>query len=254
MQLSLPTVVGIVAITAAGAFAAGRSVSPAAAPAPVVAAEPTSPAPPHAGMPASPKAEGDEPLPPGHPPMGASGGAAATGEKMPPGHPAVDGTGMPSMPGSPAPADSATPASLDWKIPARWQSAPNTSPMRIATYRVPRAPGDTEDGDLSITQAGGSVDANAARWISQFDEPSQKSAKKTTRKVGPFDITIVEAKGAYTGMMADAKQASDRAMLGAIVPTPGMPHFFKLTGPAKTVLAARAEFDSLVGSFTQPKP
>jgi len=126
--------------------------------------------------------------------------------------------------------------------------------MRLATYRVPRAAGDTEDGDLSITQAGGSVDANATRWISQFDEPSQKSAKKSTRKVGAFEITIVEAKGSYTGMAAEAKATSDRAMLGAIVPTPGMPHFFKLTGPAKTVLAARAEFDALVASFTQPKP
>jgi len=193
-----------------------------------------------------------EALPSGHPPMGAAGGAAAAaGEKMPPGHPAVDGTDMPGAAMAAAPT---TPASLEWKIPARWQSAPNTSTMRLATYRVPRAAGDTEDGDLSITQAGGSVDANATRWISQFDEPSQKSAKKTTRKVGAFDITIVEAKGSYTGMAAEAKQTSDRAMLGAIVPTPGMPHFFKLTGPAKTVLAARAEFDALVASFVQAKP
>jgi hypothetical protein len=258
MRFSLPSVVGIVAIASAGAFAAGRSATPAPV---VVTSEPAAPQ----AMPTSmPKAEGDEPLPPGHPPMGgaAGGGAAAAGEKMPPGHPAVDSNdmggmggmgGMPGAPGAPGAAAPATPSSLEWKIPARWQSAPNTSSMRIATYRIPRAAGDTEDGDLSITQAGGSVDANAQRWITQFDEPSQKSAKKSTRKVGPFEITVVEAKGSYTGMAADAKATSDRAMLGAIVPTPGMPHFFKLTGPAKTVLAARAEFDALVASFTVPK-
>jgi hypothetical protein len=181
-----------------------------------------------------PMGESDEALPPGHPPMNGAGAAAD----------------MPHAPGS---ADPTTPSSLDWKIPARWQSAPNTSSMRIATFRVPHAPGDTEDGDLSITQAGGSVEANATRWIGQFDEASQKSAKRSTRKVGGLEITIVEAKGSYTGMAAGANAASDRALLGAIVPTPGMPHFFKLTGPAKTVLAARAEFDALVASFTQPK-
>lgn len=200
--------------------------------------------------------ESDEPLPPGHPPTSGAGAAVGAGtEKMPPGHPPIDGTdmaGMAGMPGSSGAAAPAAPSSLEWKIPARWQSVPNTSSMRLATYRVPRAAGDTEDGDLSITQAGGSVDANAARWISQFDEPSQKAAKKSTRKVGPFEVTVVEAKGSYTGMAAEAKATSDRAMLGAIVPTPGMPHFFKLTGPAKTVLAARAEFDALVASFKQP--
>lgn len=252
VRFSLPSVIGIVAIASAGAFAAGRSVTP--APAVAIATEPASPAAPPPGMPMGRPTMGamgaSEALPPGHPSM--NGAGAPAGEKMPPGHPAVDGTDMmPGAPGAAIAATAAAPSSLEWKIPPRWQSAPNTSTMRLATYRVPRAAGDTEDGDLSITQAGGSVEANAARWVSQFDEPSQKSAKKSTRKVGAFEITIVEAKGSYTGMAADSKATSDRALLGAIVPTEGMPHFFKLTGPAKTVLAARAEFDALVASLAK---
>lgn len=245
VRLSLTGVFGIVAISSAAAFALGRSTSPAGS---AIGSEPPSTSPP-AAMPTSlPMAESDEPLPPGHPSMKGAG-PGTTGEQMPPGHPQVNAADMPSGAVAAAPA----PASLEWKIPARWQSAPNTSPMRLATYRIPRAAGDTEDGDLSITQAGGTVDANAARWVAQFDEAGQKTAKRTARKVGAFDITIVEAKGNYTGMAAGAAATSDRAMLGAIVPTPGMPHFFKLTGPAKTVLAARAEFESLVSSFVQPK-
>ena len=244
VRLSLTSVFGVVAISSAAAFALGRSTSPTGS---AIGSEPPSSSPPAAAMPTSmPMAESDEPLPPGHP---STKGAGATGEPMPPGHPQVNAADMPSAATAAAP----TPSSLEWKIPARWQSAPNTSPMRLATYRIPRAAGDAEDGDLSITQAGGTVDANAARWVAQFDEASQKSAKRSTRKVGPFEITIVEAKGNYTGMAAGAAATSDRAMLGAIVPTPGMPHFFKLTGPAKTVLAARAEFDSLVASFVQAK-
>ena len=40
----------------------------------------------------------------------------------------------------------------------------------------------------------------------------------------------------------------DYALLGAIVETQP-PHFFKLTGPAKTVAAAKADFDKMVQSF-----
>jgi hypothetical protein len=50
-------------------------------------------------------------------------------------------------------------------------------------------------------------------------------------------------------MGKDRGDASGWALLGAVVATPGMPHFFKLTGPAKSVKAARAEFDQLVATF-----
>jgi hypothetical protein len=162
---------------------------------------------------------------------------------MPPGHP-------PTAEGANDPSAAAPEASLTWKAPARWQSMPNTSSMRLATYRIPRAEGDTEDGDLSIMQAGGTVDANVERWIGQFDAASQKTAKRSTRKVGGFDVTIVEVQGSYSGGMGKAPAAgSSTALLGAIIATPGMPHFFKLTGPVKTITAARTEFDSMVSSL-----
>ena len=198
----------------------------------------------------------DEPLPPGHPPMGGAVGAApgATGD-LPPGHPQVDPMALTGAQAGPATSPSAQ-SSLEWKAPPRWQSVPNVSAMRLATFKVPRAPGDTEDGDLSITQAGGSIDANAERWIAQFDAASQKTAKRSTRKVGSLDVTIVEAKGNMAdgmgmgmGMGTDTHATSGRALLGAIVATPGMPYFFKLTGPQASVLAARAEFDALIASL-----
>jgi hypothetical protein len=141
---------------------------------------------------------------------------------------------------------------LVWKAPARWASAPNTSSMRIATYRVPRAPGDTADAELTVTQAGGSIDANAERWINQFDAASQKNARRSTRKVHGLDVTIVEVQGTASGggmgMGGPPSDAGATALLGAIVATPDMPHFFKLTGPVKTVTAAHAEFDELIAS------
>jgi hypothetical protein len=124
--------------------------------------------------------------------------------------------------------------------------------MRLATYRVPRVQGDPADAELAVTQAGGSVEANADRWINQFDSNARKTAKRVARKVGSLDVMTVEVHGTYSGGMGIGKEDAPKpawALLGAIVSSPGSPHFFKLTGPAPSVLAARAEFDEMVGSI-----
>jgi hypothetical protein len=41
------------------------------------------------------------------------------------------------------------------------------------------------------------------------------------------------------------------SLIGAIVSTSGTPYFFKLTGPEKSVRAARSEFDALIGSLVR---
>ena len=195
-------------------------------------------------------AESDEALPPGHPPT--TGAGAATGAGLPAGHPHVDPMDPAAAQMAPTDLPAAAPSSLEWKAPARWQVAPNPSSMRLATYRVPRAAGDAEDAELAISQAGGSVEANAVRWIGQFDAAGQKTAKRSTLKVGALEIAIVEAQGNYSdGMGAEPRSGSDRALLGAIVSTRGMPHFFKLTGPARSVLAARTEFNAMIASLVQ---
>lgn len=109
--------------------------------------------------------------------------------------------------------------------------------MRLATYRV------GADAEMAVSQAGGAVDANVDRWIGQFGPDAKKNAKVTTKNVSGLDVTILEIEGTFA-----AKEGW--ALLGAIVATPDMPHFFKLTGPAKTVKAARPELDELVGSLT----
>jgi hypothetical protein len=117
--------------------------------------------------------------------------------------------------------------------------------MRLATYRV------GTDAEMAVSQAGGAIDANVERWIGQFGADAKKNAKVTTKKVSGLDVTIVEVEGTFGGGMGPGQGAKEGwALLGAIVATPGMPHFFKLTGPAKTVKAARPELDELVGSLT----
>jgi hypothetical protein len=224
IRVSLPNLVLLLAVVGGGAFAAGRAVP---APSPPQTSAPT--ATPERQLP-------DEsepgPLPPGHPPVD----DLATGE--PAAAPAID---------DPA---SAGDLALEWKAPTRWQLVPNPSAMRLATYRIPRARGDVADAELSVTRAGGSADANTDRWIGQFDEAGQRTAKRTTYPVGFAEVAMVEVEGTYSGAMREDGSAQPGwALLGAIVPTGGLPYFFKLTGPKKSVLAARSEFGALLESL-----
>jgi hypothetical protein len=202
VRVRLSTMLGVVAIASAAAFALGRTTG--TSPPPVAAPEIVAPSEPNA-------------LPAGHPPL------------------------------EPSPPDRSS--KLTWKPPPKWEVLPNTSTMRLATYRPPRAPGDTADADVSVTQAGGSVDANADRWVGQFDSESQKSAKRTKKTIAGMEVTIVEVEGVFTGM-AGSDRAAQWALVGAIVPTPDMPHFFKMTGPRKTVAAARKDFEAMLATIS----
>src|SRR5262249_31762022 len=74
-------------------------------------------------------------------------------------------------------------AEVAWDVPPTWQQAENASRMRKATYKVPRAPGDAEDGELTIVQAGGTVDQNVTRWAGQF-QAKPEDVKRQERKAG----------------------------------------------------------------------
>jgi hypothetical protein len=244
VRLSLPTVLILLAVVGAGAFAAGQSTSTSSSPTPLSNPAPPEPAPMAVAENEDPTDNNDM-LPPGHPPTT----GAAPGQ-LPAGHPPVDSMDRTGAKPAAAGAIVSDQAPFEWKAPARWQLVANANSMRIATYRVPHAPGDSEDAELSVVQAGGSVDANAERWIGQFDSASQKTAKRGTRKVGSLDVAMVEVQGTYSGGMGKESSRAGWALLGAIAPTSSLPCFFKLTGPAKSVLAARPEFDALIASLT----
>jgi len=65
-----------------------------------------------------------------------------------------------------------TAAGIHWTAPASWK-AQAARPMRAATYIVPAAPDDKEDGECGIYYfgqgKGGSVDDNIKRWIGHLN-------------------------------------------------------------------------------------
>jgi hypothetical protein len=152
-----------------------------------------------------------------------------------------------------APNNAGLPGEVAWDAPAGWKKVESPSPMRKATYEIPHAAPADADGELSVTVAGGTVESNVKRWAGQLDA-KPGDVKREPREVGGLRVTVVEVHGTYTPMAMPGAPAAAPGpkpgymLLGAIVETSPLT-FFKLTGPEKTVVAARADFDKLVGSL-----
>jgi hypothetical protein len=128
--------------------------------------------------------------------------------------------------------------------------------MRKATYIVPRASGDTEDGELAVSYfgpgQGGSIDANVDRWVKQFKDVPADRVKREDRKINGMVMHVVEVDSgtfnANTMGHGGEKLKQAYGLLGAIVEAPSGVYFFKLTGPKKTVAGAKKQFDALLAS------
>jgi hypothetical protein len=171
-----------------------------------------------------------------------------------------------SAPSSPAPAAASQESRgteksfgpIRAKVPAEWIEQTPSSSMRKAQYALPKAEGDSEDGELTVFYfglgQGGSVEANIDRWIGQISQPDGSSSKdkaKTTRKeVLALPVTLVDVGGTYSaGMMSPGPPRPGYRLMGAVVETSEGPWFFKLVGPEKTIAKWAPSFDFFVGSF-----
>jgi hypothetical protein len=145
------------------------------------------------------------------------------------------------------------PTDVAYDVPEGWQKDEKPNPMRKATFRITRAAGDPEDAEMSVTQFGGTVDQNVKRWFGQFEGAKEDANSRRQQKVGDLDVTIVEIHGTFNGSgMPGAPAAGPKpswALLGAVVETQGSLTFFKMTGPDKTVTAAKPAFDKLISSL-----
>jgi hypothetical protein len=147
-------------------------------------------------------------------------------------------------------------AGITWLVPKRWM-AEGERPMRVATYAVPAAEGDSERAECAVyffgAGQGGDVNANIDRWFGQFENAD--APVKGSREVNGIQVTTVQIAGTYLApggpMMASTGKKENYKLLGAIAEGPGGTVFFKMTGPAKTVTAASSEFDALVGSISK---
>lgn len=147
-------------------------------------------------------------------------------------------------------------AGIGWTVPSRWGEHPPRQ-MRVATYMIPPADGDEQGGECAVFffggGQGGDVEANIARWVGQFENTG--TPKRSTKTVNGMKVWTVEIAGTYLApggpMMQSQGKFENYRLLGAIIDAPDGSVFFKFTGPKKTVTAAEAEFEELVGSVAK---
>lgn len=173
---------------------------------------------------------------------------------------ATGNAGAAAMPRDPSPAGvaappAAAPARLEFDVAADWKSTPPTNAMRLAQYVLPRAEGDSEDGELVFYGGiGGSAAANLDRWKSQVTLSDGSSLPAEAYKSETFDVsgikvTTLDAAGRYmaTAMGGPGPAPKENyRMIGAVVESAGSVWFFKAAGPSAT-MAKHA--DALMKAF-----
>jgi hypothetical protein len=154
-----------------------------------------------------------------------------------------------------------TAGDLHYKAPDGWVAGQPTSKMRVAQFKLPKADGDNEDGELVLyyfgANQGGTAEANIDRWISQLQQAdgssSKDKAKTESLTVNGLKITTVDVAGRYTAEMAPGSgkfyDNANYRLRAAVIETAKGNYFVKLVGPAKTVGRWEQSFTDYVKSF-----
>ena len=79
--------------------------------------------------------------------------------------------------------------------------------------------------------------------------PSAEAALRSSDSRAGIQFHHVDVSGAYDGGMSGGG-GEDWRLVGTIVECEGGPYFFKLTGPAASIAAAKSDYDALLASLT----
>ena len=146
-------------------------------------------------------------------------------------------------------------ALLDYhtSVPAAWTTRAPSSSSRLAEFVLPTTTAGA--GEVVVyffgPRQGGNVDANLARWKSQFSNPdsSPVSEAVTRDSSGAFPLTFAEYRGSYRRGIGAGSADSVRAgqeLIAAIVETPRGVLFIQLFGSIARVAAERDTFVAFV--------
>jgi hypothetical protein len=157
-------------------------------------------------------------------------------------------------------ADDVSLDGLKSKTPAGWVEETPSNRMRFAQFKIPKAKGDKEDGELIVFKGlGGSAKANIARWQAQFIPPEGKTiddvAKVEKVKIGGTEATQLTIEGTYKYNPAPFNPASktenrpNYKMIAIHFDGPSDVYHIKLTGPAKTISEQQKAFEEWIKGF-----
>jgi hypothetical protein len=127
-------------------------------------------------------------------------------------------------------------------VPTSWTRRTPSSSSRLAEFTLPHdANGDAEVVIYFFGKGmGGNVDANIARWRSQFStsDGSPVPEKITRDSTGKFPVTFAEFRGTYRrgiGMGSADSIRTGQTLLASIVETPNGTLFVQMFGGSARV-------------------
>ena len=144
-----------------------------------------------------------------------------------------------------------TVAGFKFMAPADWEEQPPKSQFVLGEFSIP---GEGGTARLTLSSAGGGIEANVERWRGQFSPgPNDPEPRESEITFDGKPGTLVELAGSYTDMFAGGAPNKNWRMLGVAVPMGPTNYFIKLTGPESTVAPRRDEFLKFVESARMAK-
>jgi hypothetical protein len=137
--------------------------------------------------------------------------------------------------------------------PEGWVFRAPSSSMRLAEAEIP-GPG----GPALLTVfffgagGGGGIDANLQRWAGQIETDPGVETVRDSFEVDGYTISTIGVAGTLLPSRmggGPTEPAPGSRLQGAVIEGPGGPWFFKMTGPAETVLDAAPAFDAMLRSI-----
>jgi hypothetical protein len=144
--------------------------------------------------------------------------------------------------------------------PADWLKDKPANRLRSHQFRLPKAKGDKEDAELSVSpdQRGPAAQA-LKRWQDLFEPPAGKTIEEASRvenfKLGAVKVAYLDVHGTYLKLSRPlapkntAVPLPNYRMLAVFFETPEGAHFIRLVGPAATVEQHKKGFDGWLKAF-----
>jgi hypothetical protein len=147
------------------------------------------------------------------------------------------------------------------KPPANWVEEKPANKFRMAQFRVPKAKGDKDDGEIVLFKGlGGGVPNNVKRWKEQFIAPTGKTIDDVSKvekiTIGGNEATQLTIEGTFLYSSAPfapgakKEKRPDYKMIAIYYDGKDEePYQIKFTGPAKTVDENAKAFDAWIKGF-----
>lgn len=145
---------------------------------------------------------------------------------------------------------------LHLTIPGEWKKKTPKINFIQYEFEVPTKEEGEPAGRFTISQAGGSIDANLGRWVDGFEAKGRENKKEELKVAGQV-IHVVDIVGTYKdspgGPFAGGAvvKRENYRMLGAIIVTEKMgQHFIKFYGPKATIDENAEKFEAMLKGLT----